>query len=100
MVLAAKTEQEASGAGLRRDIQPGNGFPPALMSPASTALSAGPGLAQTPAMAGSGLTHSLRSPVHKNLRHRREDAGREVLPREGHRPGLRPAGETCGQTDL
>lgn len=43
---------------------------------------------------------TLCSPVHQNLRHRCEDAGCQVLPGEGHRPRLRPAGEAGGQADL
>nr|XP_025950263.1 ADAMTS-like protein 2 isoform X1 [Dromaius novaehollandiae] len=46
------------------------------------------------------VVHDALVRVHQNLRHRRAHAGREVLPGQGHRAGLRPAGEAGGQADL
>lgn len=48
---------------------------------------------------GALVTLSLSS-VHQDLWGGRADARREMLPGDGHRPGLRPAGEACRQAGL
>lgn len=84
MVLAAKTEQGDGAVALRCDIQPGD------ESSSCPNTSSKQLLAQHSPLGRQGhcLTPSLCPPVHKNLWDRREDAGCEVLPRQGHRAGL------------